>query len=71
MSIQEIIDVKLWKILLILSYPAVTCLVIVMIALIFLAIEAKVVIRDILVMMAAAIFLVILPEMCRNVWILM
>lgn len=71
MSIEEIIDVELWKILLILSYSAVTCLVIVMFALIFLVVEAKVLIRDIFVMMAAPIFLVILPEMCRSVWILM
>lgn len=71
MGIQKIIDVKLRKTLLILSYSAVACLRIAMIRWIFLAFETKVLIRDILAMMAAAIFLMILPEMCRNVWILM
>ena len=71
MCIQKIIDVKLWRILLVLSYSAVVCLRIPVIALIFLAVETKVSIRGILAMMAASIFLMIHPGMGRDVWILM
>ena len=71
MGIQKIIDVKLLIILLVLSYSAVACFEIPVIALIFLAVETKVSIRGILAMMAASIFLMIHPGMGRNVWILM